>query len=181
MKIVDAVLWLRHHPYVVHGDVDAFLSRCERDLRLHSSEDAWRLAKELAEARAHEWHERVGYHASEDAVAQEICPDFARELRRLEPRLEGRHAEDLLDPGLWEQIEPEGRAALRDFARSIADDARHRAWREVVRFTRHRGTTLDREGKLRHGHDWDDLEGYGHVAAHIFELLASDYDERAGH
>jgi len=181
MKLVDAILWLRHHPTVVHGDLDAFLARCERDLRQHSSEDAWQLAQQIAEARANEWHHHFGFHAEEAAVAQEICPEFARELRHMTPESEGRHPEDLLDPALWEQVEPEGRAALRDFARWIAEDARRRAWLDVVRFTRRRARSLDREGKLRHGRHWDDLEGYGEAAAHVYELLAHDYAEHAKH
>lgn len=181
MKLASAILWLRHHPTVVHGDLDAFLERCERDLRLHAGEDAWHRAQEIAEARAAEWHDQFGFHAEEAAVAQELCPELARELRSLEPAIEDRHPEDLLDPALWEQVEPEGRAALRDFARWIAKDAWHRAWREVMRFTRQRARSLDREGKLRHGRHWDDLEGYGKAAAHVYELLARDYEARARH
>lgn len=181
MKLIDAILWLRHHPAVVHGDLDDFLARCERDLRQRSSEDAWRLAQRIAEARADDWHHHFGFHAEEAAVAQELCPDLARELRHMRPEVEGRHPADLLDPRLWEQVEPEGRAALLDFARWIADDARQRAWLDVVRFTKRRARGLDREGKLRHGRHWDELEGYGAAAARVYELLAHDYAEHAKH
>jgi len=172
----EAIHWLHEHPSAVHGDVDEVLRAAERDVREHAALDIWLSAKALAEEQAQEWSRHHGYHAAEDSVAREVCPELARALREHWRSPEALSTGFRLAERLLQDVEPAALEALRDFAQAVAREERSHTLAEVVKFTRHRARTLIREGKLSPERAWEKLHGYPEAAAKVLELLAQDFE-----
>lgn len=179
MRHNEILDWLRSHRDSVRGDPEQLLGSAEHDARRHGAEQAWLHAKQIAEAELARWRDRsLGSHAAENTVALEFCHDLARELRQLEPHLEGDE-ETLVDPATLGAFDRESRALLRSWIREIAGDEEHRVWREVVRFTNARAKSLIREGAISTASGWEDTHSYTETAARLAAILAHDYEERA--
>jgi hypothetical protein len=176
----DEILdWLRSHQENVRGDPEQVLERAEHDARCHAAQQAWLHAKKIAEDKLDGWRRAsLGSHAAEDTVALEFCHDLARELRHLEPALEGDE-ETLVDPITLGAFDRKSRAQLRTWICEIAGAEEHRVWREIVRFTNARAKSLIRDGTMSTASGWEDTHSYTETAARLASILAHDYEEHA--
>ncbi len=176
----EIVHWLEQHAGQVHGDVPAaVVSRCEKEVRQHAAEHAWLAAKAFVEGRMHEWEQKWGQHATESAVAREVCPMLANELKAREPSIDAGGAAALVGEEVLGALEPEARAKVVEWVRELAQQVEHEIWREIVKFTRRDGRQMAKDGRASSVEAWDDDHTYAQEAAHIAKMLMEDYDARA--
>ncbi len=155
----------------------ALRERCERQVRSHASEDAWQRAREIAEEHLHHWEASFGIPASDAFVAQEVCHELARELRRREPE-PGAEARRVSEAVL-RALDPPARERLRDWLLDLARREEHRAWLEVVEFTDHLARNLIREGELKPDLRWDFEHSYSRTAERVTRILIREYEAHA--
>ena len=179
MRREEILDWMRSHRDSVRGDPEQLLARAEDETRHHAAAQAWLCAKEIAEREAASWERcSPGSHAAEHTVAHEFCIELARELRRSEPHPDGGE-EALLDAETLAAFDPEARAVLRSWIEELAGKEEHRAWNEVVRFTRRRPKSLIRDGSVSTASGWELTHFYSETAARLATILAHDYEEHA--
>jgi hypothetical protein len=166
--------WLADHPADVHGAPKEIVERCEKEVRRHAAEDAWRAAASYVEGRMHEWENEWGFHASESSVAKETCAKLARELAQHEPRIEPGDESHLAGDAILDALEPEARERVGEWVRALAREVEHQIWKEVVRFTRKEGRALVAEGRVSTDHSWEAGENYQGKATHVAQLLLED-------
>ncbi|MGH0038182.1 MAG: hypothetical protein ACQGVK_24385 [Myxococcota bacterium] len=171
--------WLEAHPADVHGTPSEVVEQCEREVRRHAAEDAWRAATSYVEGRMHAWEKEWGFHASESSVAKETCAKLARELARHEPEVKAGDEAHLAGEALLAQLEPEARERVGAWVRDLAREVEHQIWREIVRFTKKEGRKLVRQGRVSSDHGWEAGENYQSKAAHVAQLLLEDYAREA--
>jgi hypothetical protein len=155
----------------------ALRERCEREVKTHATEDAWQRARHIAEEHLHHWEASFGIPASDAFVAQEVCHELARELRRREPEpaAEARRVSEAVLRGL----DPAARERLRDWLLELARREEHRAWLEVVEFTDHLARNLIRGGELTEELRWDFDHSYSRTAERITRMLIREYEAHA--
>jgi hypothetical protein len=175
----EILSWLTAHPDQVRGDPSELVERCEQATLRHAAEDAWLAARDYVLERMHQWEAMWGFHASEEHVAREICPMLARELQQHEPRPRVGDEAHFAGEDLLRTLGPAARERVVDWILSLATDEEHRAWREVVRFTRRHGRDLIRAGRVSRDGSWEATENYRSKAAHVAELLARDLERLA--
>ena len=179
MERREVLHWLEAHRELVHGPPGAVLAECEQEVRRHTREDAWLHAKAIADRQTERWDGSWGFHASEDFVAEEVCHQLAAQLRRLEPqpldgdeeRLAGEHAVAILESEALDQLRP--------YLHELAANAEHQTWKEVLRFTGHRGRDLVREGRVSRERSWDSTRSYAITAATVTRILSQDFEAHA--
>jgi hypothetical protein len=76
-------------------------------------------------------------------------------------------------------LEPEARARVVEWVREMASEVEHRIWQEVVRFTKGEAQDLVKKGRVSDDETWEGSENYFSKAAHIAQLVMSDYEARA--
>jgi len=175
----EIVRWLEEHPGQVHGDVPkALVARCEAEVRKHAAENAWLAARAYVEGRMHKWAQEWGQHATESAVAREVCPMLAQELKRREPHVEPGD-EAALAGAVLGSLDPEARARVVEWVRELAQQVEHRIWGEIVRFTKRDGKRMVKDGRASSDDSWEATENYAHKAAHVAQMLIEDYEAQA--
>jgi hypothetical protein len=175
----EVVRWLEEHAGQVHGDAPAELvARCEGEVRRHAAEQAWLAAKAYVEGRMHEWEHEWGQHATESAVAREVCPMLAKELRKREPKVQPGEESVLAGEELLNELEPEAREKVGEWVRELAQQVEHTIWREIVRFTKRDGGRMVRDGRASTDDSWEATENYAHKAAHVAQMLIDDYEKQ---
>jgi len=173
----EVVRWLEAHAGQVHGAVPAALvARCESEVRRHAAEHAWRAAEAYVEGRMHEWEHEWGQHATESAVAREVCPMLAQELKRREPHVQPGEAGALAGEEILRALEPEARAKVVEWVCELAQRIEHEIWREIVRFTKRDGRRMAKDGRASSDESWEATENYARQAAHVAQLLIADYE-----
>ena len=55
--------WLSGHPEAISGNPGEFLDRCERTVRRHARETAWRSARNYVEHRMHDWESEWDFYS----------------------------------------------------------------------------------------------------------------------
>ena len=176
----DVLRWLMQHPSSVHADPGYVVSRCERAVRRHATEDAWLAAKRYAEMRKRQYEaEGWGNHASEAFVTEEVCHQIAYELRHREPIVERGDAERLAGKPVHDAVDGDGWELLVRWILELARDEELRTWREIVRFTDRRGRELVRQQHLSHDCGVDHARHYPEIAADVAGTLAHDYSVHA--
>jgi len=171
--------WFEKHPDAFDGDVGEFLSRCEREVRRHASEEAWLRARDYVEARRHEQETSSGARASEAYVAREVCHQLAYELRHHEPHPETEDAGRLAGGPAKRAVSSEAWQALIPWIVGVARDQEHATWSEIVRFTDRRARELIREHHLSSECDFDHSACWGTVATRIERLLEREFVSHA--
>ena len=177
MERAQLLEWLEAHRDQVRGEPSEIVGRCEREVRRHAEEDAWLAAKQYVEGRMHRWEKQWGFHASEAHVAREVCPRLADDLRRHEPHPAPGDETHLAGAELLASLGPEARARVIEWVLELAAAEEHKAWLEVVKFTRGRGRGMVREGLVSGDQSWEGTENYAQKAAHVAELLAHEYED----
>jgi hypothetical protein len=172
--------WLEKHPAEVHGAPQEIVDLCEKEVRRHAAEDAWKAATSYVEGRMEEWAESWGFHASESSVAKETCAKLARELSHHEPEVKAGDEAHLATEALLARLEPEARDRVEEWIRDLAREVEHRIWEEIVRFTKKEGPALVAEGKVSTDESWEAGENYRGKAAHVAQLLLEDYQRKSG-
>ncbi|HEM47408.1 MAG TPA: hypothetical protein ENO23_10245 [Alphaproteobacteria bacterium] len=176
----EIVRWLEQHPGQVHGEVPReMVERCEDAVRRHAAEHAWAAARAYVEGRMHEWEHEWGQHATESAVAREVCPMLAAELKRREPHVQPGEERALVGDEILNALEPEARAKVAEWVRELAQQVEHKIWLEIVRFTRRDGRRMARDGRASSDDSWEATENYAHKAAHVARMLIDDYEAQA--
>lgn len=170
--------WLEEHPADVHGAPAEIVAACEKEVRRHAAEDAWRAATSYVEGRMEDWAESWGFHASESSVAKETCAKLARELARHEPEVKPGDEAHLAGEALLAKLEPEARQRVNEWVRDLAREVEHRIWQEIVHFTKKEGKALVEEGRVSDDHTWEAGENYRNKAAHVARLLLQDYAQK---
>lgn len=169
--------WFHDHPWAVHGDVEALVSRCEHAVRVHARDDAWLAARSYVAGRQHEWEESHGAHASEAFVAREVCKQLANELAHHEPAPHPGDEEHLAGAEVKAALSHEGWAVVVPWILALAKEEEHRTWREIVEHTRRRAQELIRSHHLSSDTQFDHTRCYGDVAARIAGILEEDCQE----
>ena len=173
----EAVLaWLKDHPAAVHGDPAQLMERLEKELRRHAEAHAWRAAKAHVDDRMHEWEQQWGNPSSEAYAAKQVCPELARELKRMEPHFEKGDEPHLVGEELFGTLDPDARILVGDWIREVANEVEHRIWREVVRYTRERGRGLEREGRVSDDHTWARSASFPQQAARVAKILIDELE-----
>ena len=177
---MDRILdWFHDHDDAVRGDPDRLIARAELAVREHADDDAWREARDYIEAKMHQWERGWGFHASDAYVALEVCPQLARQLRAHERHVQQGDEEHLVGRRLLAMFDPRGREVLREWALEVGEREHHRAWEEVVRYTRRRGRELVRSGRMPRNMDWESNENFAAKAATVASILAEEFDVRS--
>lgn len=179
MDRVEVIRWLEEHPQAIGRDPAALVEHCERAVRRHAGEDAWRAAARYVEQVEHEWEHSWGFpRASERFVALEVCRRLARELEHVEPQVEPGDEAHLLGEKIMDTLDPQARRTLGEWARELAEAEEHAVWREIVKLTRRHGRALVRQGVL--GDDVSpDSGNYFSKAAGIAHRLVEEYQAHA--
>jgi hypothetical protein len=173
----EAVLaWLKEHPAAVHGDPSELMDRFEREVRRHAEQHAWHAAKAHVDDRMHEWEQQWGYHSSEAYAAKQVCPELARELKRMEPHFEKGDEPHLVGQELFGTLEPDARILVGDWIRDVANDVEHRIWQEVVQYTQDRGRGMVREGKVSKDTNWNNTSAFQQQAARVAKILVDELE-----
>jgi len=175
MERSEVLDWLTRHTEHVRDNPEQLLSRCESEVRKYAHEDAWLHARDIAQA--HNQHARHfwGAHASETYVAREVCQGFADELELSEPIPAEGHESDFVDEDVIGLLEPEARSVMLDYVHDLALAEEHRAWKDILRFTRKRGRTLAREEHLSSDLSFDGTQVYSETAVRVMGILARDF------
>ncbi len=171
----DVWLWMCEHPECFDGEPDALLALCECEIREHAAEDAWGRARRVVERRHRAWKDRRAAHASPGYVACEVCSRLAEDLSHMAPTVEEGAEASFLDDDLRTALEPEALREMKDWIREIASLEEQRQWREIVRFTRHRGRAIAIEQHLGFDTDWRSTRDYARTAAMVTRILSEDY------
>ncbi len=166
--------WLEEHPEHIDGDPAALAAECEREVREHAREEAWRRAKERVERAHQRWAGRTGFHASEAFVAREVCHQLSRELRQEEPVVDPAEEERWPEPAIWGALDAAGQEQLRAWVHDLAHQEEHAIWLEVVRFVDQRGAELVREGRMSDDLRWENTHSYFETASRVTDILAED-------
>jgi len=153
-------------------------SRAASAVREQADDDAWREAHDFVEQRMHQWEHEWGFHASDANVALEICPKLARQLREHERHVQPGDEEHLVGRRLLAMFDSRGRDALREWILQLGEREHHRAWEEVVRYTRRRGRELVRSGRMPRDLDWEHSENFAAKAAAVAAILAEEFETR---
>ena len=179
MKRESVLQWLERHPDTVHVNARELVSRCERAVRRHASEDAWLAAKQYVSQRWQGEREALGGHASEAYVAREVCSQLADELKHHEPTVHPGDEEHLAGGPVKSAVEPVGWEVLVRWIMDLAREQEHQTWQEIVRYTQLRARDLIREHHLSDDCDFDHTRCYGEIAPEIAEILERDYTNHA--
>jgi hypothetical protein len=156
---------------------NALRERCERQVRSHAEEEAWQRARAIAEQHLQHWAGSFGIPASDAFVAQEVCHELARELRRREP--EPVAEAQRLSEAVLRALDPATRERLRGWLIELARREEHRAWLEVVNFTDHLARNLIRGGELTPELHWDFDHSYSRTAERVTRMLIREYETHA--
>ncbi len=179
MKRSEVLDWLIQHTEHIHDIPEQVLSRCETEVRKHAQEDAWLHARDIAEEHNQHWRHSWGAHASETFVAREICRGLADEFKRNEPIPAEGHESAFVDEDVLGVLDPEARTIILEYVHDLARGEEHRAWKEIMRFTRKRGRTLAREEHLSSDRSFEGTHAYSETAARIMGILARDFQHHA--
>jgi hypothetical protein len=179
MKRSEVLDWLIQHTEHIHDIPEQVLSRCETEVRKHAQEDAWLHARDIAEEHNQHWRHSWGAHASETFVAREICRGLADEFKRHEPIPAEGHESAFVDEDVLGVLDPEARTIILEYVHDLARGEEHRAWKEIMRFTRKRGRTLSREEHLSSDRSFEGTHAYSETAARIMGILARDFQHHA--
>ncbi len=179
MKRSEVLDWLIQHTEHIHDIPEQVLSRCDTEVRKHAQEDAWLHARDIAEEHNQHWRHSWGAHASETFVAREICRGLADEFRRNEPIPAEGHESAFVDEDVLGVLDPEARTIILEYVHDLARGEEHRAWKEIMRFTRKRGRTLSREEHLSSDRSFEGTHAYSETAARIMGILARDFQHHA--
>jgi hypothetical protein len=179
MERSEVLDWLIRHTEHIHDIPERVLSRCEAEVRQHAQEDAWLHARDIAEEHHQDWRRFWGAYASEAYVARDVCSGLADELKRNEPIPADGHESDFVDEDVLGVLDPEARSVILDYVHDLARGEEHRAWQEIVRFTRKRGRTLARDEHLSSDRSFDEVHAYSETAARVMGILARDFQRRA--
>jgi hypothetical protein len=179
MKRSEVLDWLIQHTEHIHDIPEQVLSRCETEVRKHAQEDAWLHARDIAEEHNQHWRHSWGAHASETFVAREICRGLADEFKRNEPIPAEGHESAFVDEDVLGVLDPEARTIILEYVHDLARGEEHRAWKEIMRFTRKRGRTLSREEHLSSDRSFEGTHAYSETAARIMGILARDFQHHA--
>ena len=179
MERSEVLDWLTRHTEHIHGIPEQLLSRCETEVKQHAQEDAWLHARDIAEQHNRHWGHFWGAHASEAYVAREACRDFAYELKQNEPiPLEG-HESDFVDDDVLSALDPEARAIVFEYVHDLALGEEHKAWKDIVRFTRKRGRTLARDEQFSTDLSFEGTNVYSETALRVMGMLAREFQRHA--
>ena len=179
MDRAEVLRWLKNHSNEIQGSPESLIVRCERTVRRHAAEDAWRSAKVYVETRMPAWENEWGAHAGEVFVAKEICHQLAYELKHHEPEIEAG-AEELLAGGtVHNALTDEGWSRVSEWVREIAREEEHEVWRDIIRFTDKRGAEIARRFGFKADSDYDHTRGYSEIAAQVAGILATEYSQQA--
>lgn len=179
MDRVDVERWFREHPPESRVDVKELLDRCESAVRRHAQEDAWLAAKDYALGRAREWESEWGMPASELRAAEEVCHEMSWGLAHHEPKVEPGSEEHLVGGPVKLALSADAWEVLRSYVLEQAAAVEHRTWVEIVKFTDHRARAIIRREHFTLDSSWDDPHRYSAIAAHVAQILASEYSRRA--
>ena len=179
MKRSEVLDWLIQHTEHIHDIPEQVLSRCETEVRKHAQEDAWLHARDIAEEHNQHWRHSWGAHASETFVAREICRGLADEFKRNEPIPAEGHESAFVDEDVLGVLDPEARTIILEYVHDLARGEEHRAWKEIMRFTRKRGRTLAREEHLSSDRSFEGTHAYSETAARVMGILARDFQHHA--
>ncbi len=171
--------WFTNHPAAVHDAPEAVLKRCEHEVRQHAVENAWRHAHDIAMHRSDYWHDHWGAHASESFVAREVCRVLATDLVAREPVPQDGHDDEFVDGDVLCVLEADAREILLQYVHDLALGEEHRAWEDVLRFTRERGRALAGDEKFSSALTFERTHCYGETAARVMEILARDFAHHA--
>lgn len=177
----DGVIgWFHEHPDAARGDADRLVVRAEQRACRHAREDACLEARNYIEARMHAWEHGWGFHASDAYVALEVCPMLAEDLRSHERHVAPEDAPHLVGRRMLAMFDDRGRRVLTDWIIELGEREHHRAWEDIVRFTRRRGRDLVRSGRMPHNTlDWEHTANFAEKAAAIASILVDELEARA--
>jgi len=180
MERIEVLEWLTSHPQEVHDSAEDILSRCEKSVHDHVTEETWQRARDVARQRERYWRDDGGgAHASEAFVAREVCSELASELRRLEQIPEVRDVGAYVEPSSLTPLGAAGRSLLLRYVIELARREEHETWLEVMDFTRRRGLDLAHQRTFSTRLDFERTHGYAETAARVMHILADDYERHA--
>ena len=108
-----------------------------------------------------------------------MCQELAAELKRNEPVPEEGHGGDYVDEDVLMALEPEARAIVLEYVHDLARGEEHRAWLDVLRFTRERGRALARDDSFSSDLTFEGTHSYAETAARVMDVLAHDFEHQA--
>ena len=108
-----------------------------------------------------------------------FAPDLAAELRRAEPTPPEGQETHFVDEDVLGALEPEARALLLRYVHDLARVEEHRAWRQVVQFTRAFGSALVRGGGYSSANDFEHAPLYAATAERVMHRLVEEYERHA--
>ncbi len=179
MKRSEVLDWLIQHTEHIHDIPEQVLSRCDTEVRKHAQEDAWLHARDIAEEHNQHWRHSWGARASETFVAREICRGLADEFKRNEPIPAEGFESAFVDEDVLGVLDPEARTVILEYVHDLARGEEHRAWKEIMRFTRKRGRTLAREEHFSSDLSFEGTHAYSETAARVMGILARDFQHHA--
>ena len=179
MERTEIVRWLKVHPNDIRGNPESLVVRCERSVRRHATEDAWRAAKTYVERRMHEWEHEWGTHAGETFVAKEICHQLSYELKRHEPEVEVGAEDHLAGGTIHDALTDEGWRTISGWVREVARQEEHEVWGNIVTFTHRHAGTIVREFDFKDDSDYEHTRSYAEIAAQVAGFLALEYSRQA--
>ncbi len=179
MERSEVLDWLIRHTEQIHDIPERLLSRCDTEVRQHAQEDAWLHARDIAEEHNQYWRHFWGAHASDAYIAREACRGLADEFKRNEPAPVEGHEIDFVDDDVLSVLDPEARTIILDYVHDLALGEEHRAWEQIMRFTRKRGRTLAREEHLSSNLSFERTQVYSETAVRIMGILARDFQRHA--
>jgi ribosomal protein L22 len=179
MERSEILDWLVRHTEQIQDNPEQLVSRCDMEVRKHAEQDAWLHARDIAEEHNRHARHFWGAHASERYVAHEVCRVLANELETSEPIPADGHESDFVDDDVLGVLDPEARSRLLDYVHDLARGEEHRAWQEILRFTRKRGRALAREEHLSADRSFDGTHVYSETAVRIMSALARDFQRNA--
>ncbi len=179
MERGEVLDWLIRHTEYIHDVPERVLSRCETEVRKHAQEDAWLHARDIAEEHNQYWRHFWGAYASETYVAREVCRGLADEFKHNEPVPVEGHESAFVDEDVLGVLDPEARSIILDYVHDLARGEEHRAWKEIMRFTRKRARTLAREEHLSSDVSFEGTHAYSETAVRVMGILAHDFQQHA--
>ncbi len=179
MERSEVLDWLVQHTGQIHDNPEQVLSRCDDEVRKHAQHDAWLHAHDIAEEHNRNARHFWGARASERYVAHEVCRVLANELEISEPVVAEGHESEFVDDDVLGVLDPEARRVVLDYVHDLVRGEEHRAWEDVVRFTRKRDRTIASEERLSPELDFAATHVYSETANRIMGILARDFEQRA--
>ncbi len=178
-KREDVLAWLRNHEDAVEGDAGDALTTLEEEVRHHARALAWDHAISIVRARANFWrHRHNETRCPECWAAREFCREFASGLRMFEPIPDARSHDEFVGALRMAQFAPDAQSLMVPWLKALAEEEEHRAWNEVIGFTKGRVDVWIREGEITTEREWDLSQTYAEAAVHACELLEWDYTLR---